>query len=44
VDPPTGLMLNDMVNITAITDEMIESVKLKLSDRPINDSIVMSKN
>ena len=44
VDPPTGLMLNDMVNITAITDDMIESVKLKLSDRPINDSIVMSKN
>jgi hypothetical protein len=33
-----------MTNITAYTDDMIETVKLRLSDRPENDSIVMSKN
>jgi hypothetical protein len=37
-------MVNDMVNVTVMTDDMIESVKLRLSDRPENDSIVMSKN
>ena len=44
LDPPTGFMVNDMVNVTVMTDDMIESVKLRLSDRPENDSIVMSKN
>jgi hypothetical protein len=33
-----------MTNITVYTDELVESVKLKMSDRPENDSIVMNKN
>ena len=44
VNPEKWLMVWDMTNITAYTDDMIETVKLRLSDRPENDSIVMSKN
>jgi hypothetical protein len=33
-----------MTNVTVYTDDMIESVKMRLSDRPENDSIIMSKN
>lgn len=43
VDPEDGLLVNDIVKITVYTDEMIESVKMKLSDRPDNDSIILSK-
>ena len=43
VDPEEGLLVNDIVKITVHTDEMVESVKLSLSDRPDNDSIVLSK-
>lgn len=44
VNPENGLMIWDMTNITVYTDEMVESVKMKLSDRPENESIVMNKN
>jgi len=36
-------LVNDIVKITVHTDEMVESVKMSLSDRPDNDSIVLSK-
>ena len=36
-------MVWDLIDITVYTDEIIESVKLKLSDRSENDSIVMNK-
>lgn len=44
VDPEEGLMVWDMTNIVVYTDDMVESVKLKLSDRPENEKIVMNKN
>ncbi len=44
VNPETWLMVWDMTNITVYTDELVESIKLKMSDRPENDSIVMNKN
>ena len=43
IEPEKGLMIWDMTSITAYTDDMIESVKMKLSDRPENDSMVMNK-
>ena len=43
VDPETWLMVGDVTKITVKTDEMVESVKMKLSDRSENDSEVLSK-
>lgn len=43
VNPEKWLMVWDITNITVYTDDMIESVKMKLSDRPENDSMVMNK-
>ncbi|MBR4634607.1 hypothetical protein IKO50_06820 [bacterium] len=37
-------MIEDIPTVTVYTDEMIESVKIKLSDRPENESMVMNKN
>jgi hypothetical protein len=36
-------MVGDVTKITVKTDEMVESVKMKLSDRSENDSEVLSK-
>ena len=44
VEPEKWLMIEDMPTVTVYTDEMIESVKMKLSDRPENESMVMNKN
>ena len=43
INPENGLMIWDMTNITLYTDDIIESVKMKLSDRSENDSMVMNK-
>ena len=43
VNPENWLMVWDLIDITVYTDEIIESVKLKLSDRSENDSIIMNK-
>ena len=43
IDPEKWLMVWDMTSITLYTDDMVESVKMKLSDRPENDSVVMNK-
>ena len=42
VEPERWLMTQDMITISVYTDEMVESVKVKLSDRI--ESIVMNKN
>lgn len=42
--PEKGLMVWDKTKITVYTDEMVESVKMKLSDRPQNDGIIMTKD
>jgi len=44
VKPEQWLMVWDLVDISIYTDEIVESVKLKLSDRSENDSIIMNKN
>ena len=44
IEPGTWLMVNDMPTITVYTDDMVESVKMKLSDRPDTDGFVMNKN
>ena len=44
VEPEKWLMIWDIPTVTVYTDEMIESVKIKLSDRPENESMVMNKN
>ena len=43
VNPEKWLMVWDITNITVYTDDMVESVKMSLSDRPENDSMVMNK-
>ncbi len=43
VEPENWLMIWDTVKITAETDEMIESVKIKLSDRQDNEAEVLPK-
>ncbi len=43
VDPERWLMVWDMTNITVYTDDMVESVKMRLSDRSENDSMVMNR-
>ena len=43
IDPEKWLMVWDMTNITVYTDDMIESVKIRLSDRTENESMVMNK-
>lgn len=43
INPKTWLMVGDVIDITIYTDEMAESVKIKLSDRSENDSIPLSK-
>jgi hypothetical protein len=37
-------MVGDMPVVTVYTDDMVESVKMKLSDRSENESMVMNKN
>jgi hypothetical protein len=37
-------MVGDMPVVTLYTDDMVESVKMKLSDRSENESMVMNKN
>ena len=44
VSPDKLLMVWDKTNITVYTDEMVESVKMKLSDRSDNDSIILTKD
>ena len=43
VEPATWLMVWETAKITAYTDEMIESVKIKLSDRKSNEAEVLPK-
>ena len=43
LNPEKWFMVWDIVNITVYTDDMVESVKMKLSDRPESDSVVMNK-
>jgi hypothetical protein len=43
IDPPDWLMVWDSIKITVYTDEMIDTVKMKLSDRPENDDIILTK-
>jgi hypothetical protein len=42
--PAKGLMVWDKTKITVLTDEMVESVKMKLSDRPENDGLILTKD
>lgn len=44
VNPEEWLRVWDLVDITVYTDEMIESVKISLSDRSENESMVLSKD
>lgn len=44
IEPENWLTVWDMVTITVYTDELVESVKLSLSDRSENESIIMNKN
>lgn len=43
INPEKWLMVWDMTSVTVYTDDMVESVKMKLSDRLENDSMVMNK-
>ena len=43
IEPEEWLMVGDMTKITVYTDEMIESVKMSLSDRSENESEVLPK-
>ena len=43
VEPEKWLMVWDMPEVTVYTDDTIESVKMRLTDRPENDAMVMSK-
>lgn len=43
VNPEKWLMVWDSTDVIAYTDDMIEAVKMRLSDRPENDAMVMSK-
>lgn len=43
VDPENNLQVWDFVKVTVNTDEIIETVKMDLSDRAENDSILMDK-
>ena len=43
VEPEIWLVVGDIVRITAYTDEMIETVKMQLSDRSENESEVLPK-
>ena len=43
IEPENGLMIEDTVTVSVYTDEMVESVKMKLSDRSDNEAFVMSK-
>lgn len=43
IEPEEWLMVGDMTKITVYTDEMIESVRMNLSDRSENDSEVLPK-
>lgn len=43
VNPELWLMIWDTVDITVYTDEMVEAVKILLSDRESNDSIIVPR-
>ena len=43
VNPELWLMIWDTVDITIFTDEMVEAVKILLSDRESNDSIIVPR-
>ena len=43
IEPEDWLTVWDMTTITVYTDELVESVKMSLSDRSDNESIVMNK-
>ena len=43
VEPEKWLMINDMPTITVYADDMVESVKIRLSDRSNAESFVMNK-
>lgn len=43
VNPEIWLMIWDTVDITIYTDEMVEAVKMMLSDRESNDSIIVPR-
>ncbi len=43
IEPENWLTIWDMTTITVYTDELVESVKLSLSDRSENESIIMNK-
>ncbi len=44
VEPEKWLMVEDMPTITVYTDDMVETVKMRLSDRSDTESFVMNKN
>ena len=43
LEPEKWLMVGDMVKVTVYTDDIVESVKMDLSDRKENESEVLSK-
>lgn len=44
ISPEEWLMVWDKTKITVYTDEMVESVQMKLSDRPDSDSLILTKD
>ena len=42
--PEKWLMVWDKIKVNVSTDEMVESVKMKLSDRPENDGLILTKD
>jgi len=44
VEPRDLLMVWDKTKITVFTDEMVEWVNMKLSDRPENDALILTKD
>ena len=42
--PEKWLMVWDKTKVTVFTDEMVESVKMKLSDRPDNSGLILTKD
>ena len=44
VYPEKWLMVWDKTKITVYTDEMVESVQMKLSDRPDSDNLILTKD
>lgn len=43
IEPENWLMVWDLIEVTVYTDEMVESVRLRLSDRNDDESILLNK-